>query len=248
MKLYPLVLALAGAGLAGVNALPLRVTIVSSTNQIGPAAKFFDNPPPPSVRSGDGLYRIQVIPPIEPHRRPCHSMSKTAMDISNRFRKLFGFEPIKTHTAVEHHPVHNHASPVPVDSITFSPAPPVHDDGEVHIMPFPPVPVEYLENASALPVHHHSHHRHHRLRDASFVKRLSHALMMLGSWEGKAVAFVLGCGIGVVLRMIYVLVVVTYRMFRGPAQPGEDDVDEEETEVLLVAAPPEYSKDEKVAL
>jgi hypothetical protein len=48
--------------------------------------------------------------------------------------------------------------------------------------------------------------------------------------------------------MIYVLVLVTYRTFRSPAQPGEDDADEEETEVLLVAAPPEYSKDEKVAL
>jgi len=48
--------------------------------------------------------------------------------------------------------------------------------------------------------------------------------------------------------MVYVLILVTCRMFRGPAQPGEDDTDEEETEVLLVAAPPEYSKDEKVAL
>jgi len=71
---------------------------------------------------------------------------------------------------------------------------------------------------------------------------------MLGRWEGRAIAFVLGCGIGVVLRMIYVLIVVTYRMLRGPAQPGEDDADEEETEVLLVAAPLGYGKDEKVAL
>lgn len=48
--------------------------------------------------------------------------------------------------------------------------------------------------------------------------------------------------------MVYVLILVTCRMFRSPAQPGEDDVDEEETEVLLVAVPPEYRKDEKVAL
>lgn len=48
--------------------------------------------------------------------------------------------------------------------------------------------------------------------------------------------------------MVYVLTVVTCRMFRSPAQPGEDDVDEEETEVLLIAAPPEYSRNEKVAL
>jgi len=61
------------------------------------------------------------------------------------------------------------------------------------------------------------------------MKRLSHALRVLGPWEGRAVAFVLGCGIGVVLRMIYVLILVTCRMFRSPAQPGEDDADEEET-------------------
>jgi len=48
--------------------------------------------------------------------------------------------------------------------------------------------------------------------------------------------------------MIYVLILVTCRMFRGSAQPGEDDTDEEETEVLLIAAPIEYGKDEKVAL
>jgi hypothetical protein len=63
------------------------------------------------------------------------------------------------------------------------------------------------------------------------------------------VSVTLGCGIGVVLRMIYVLIVVTCRAFRSSAQPGEDDADEEEeTTVLLVAALPEYSKDEKVAL
>ena len=207
MKLYPLVLALAGAGLglsspvfrlqrsqesqtAGVNAMPLRVTIVSSTNQIGPAGNFFNNPPPPSVRGEDGLYRIQVTPPVEPRRRPCHSAATTAIGISNRFRKLFGFEAISP--AVEHHPVHNHAKLIPGESAAAMPAPPVPNDGLMHIMPFPPIPVEYMENVRASSVHRHSHHRHHRLQDGSFVERLSRALMMLGPWEGRAVAFVLG--------------------------------------------------------
>lgn len=209
MKLYPLVLAFAGAGLgllsfllhfrrsqksptAGVNAIPLRVTLVSSTNQIGPAGKFFDSPPAPSTRNEDGLYRIQVYPPAEGRRRPCHSMSGTAMDISNRFRKLFGFKQIEADPAVKHHHAHDHAKLVPVESMATMPLPAVSNDGEMHIMPFPPIPVEYLENVSAQPVHRHSHHGHHRFRDASFVKRLSHALMMLGPWEGRAVAFVLG--------------------------------------------------------
>ena len=48
--------------------------------------------------------------------------------------------------------------------------------------------------------------------------------------------------------MMHVLILVTYRILRGSPQPGEDDGDEEETAVLLVAAPPEYSRDEKAAL
>jgi hypothetical protein len=58
----------------------------------------------------------------------------------------------------------------------------------------------------------------------------------------------LGCGIGAILHMIYVLVLVTSRMFRGSTQPVEDDADEEETAVLLVPPPPEYIRDEKVGL
>jgi len=240
-------LAVASAGLAGVNATPLRVTIVSSTNQIGPARKFFDGPPPSPLRSDDGVYRIQVAPPTEARRRPCHSKSNTGIEIANRFRKLFGFEPIIHHTAVEHHPVHDHANFRPFEAVAEGPAF-IPNDGLVHIMPFPPIPMEYVENVSAGPVHRHSHHRYHHLQDIPFMERLAHALAMLTPWEGRALAFVLGCGVGVVLRMVYVLIVVTYRMFRSPAQPGEDDADEEETEVLLVAAPPKYSKDEKVAL
>lgn len=158
-----------------MNAIPLRVTIVASSNQIGSADKYFDNPSPPSVRSEEGLYRIQVAPPVESRRRGCHSMSKTAMDISNRFRKLFGLESINDHSAFD-------------ETMASRPAPPVGDGG-MHIMPFPPIP---MESVSAQPVHRHSHHRHHRLQKALFIERLSHALMLLGPWEGRAVAFVLG--------------------------------------------------------
>jgi hypothetical protein len=40
--------------------------------------------------------------------------------------------------------------------------------------------------------------------------------MALGPWEGRAVAFVLGCGLGVLLRMIWIMGVIAYRAFRGP--------------------------------
>lgn len=43
--------------------------------------------------------------------------------------------------------------------------------------------------------------------------------MNLGRWEGRAVAFVIGCGIGVLLRMFWVLAVVSFRTVRGPCPP-----------------------------
>ena len=42
----------------------------------------------------------------------------------------------------------------------------------------------------------------------------------------------LECSIGVVLHMIYVLILVTYRMFHRPAHPSDDEAGEEETKVL----------------
>ena len=39
-------------------------------------------------------------------------------------------------------------------------------------------------------VHHHGAHRYHK--DAPFLRRVHRALMMLGPWEGRIVAFVLG--------------------------------------------------------
>jgi hypothetical protein len=60
---------------ASVNAIPPRLTIVSSANHIGQANKYFEDTPSPSVRGEGGLYRIQVNPPVEPRCRPSHSKS-----------------------------------------------------------------------------------------------------------------------------------------------------------------------------
>lgn len=40
------------------------------------------------------------------------------------------------------------------------------------------------------PNHHPHHHHHHHKK--SFLRRVHHALMSLGPWEGRTVAFVLG--------------------------------------------------------
>jgi len=70
------------------------------------------------------------------------------------------------------------------------------------------------------------------------------AIMALGPWEGRAVAFVLGCGIGVLLRMFWVMSVLTYRTIRGERE--EEDhfeheyvVFEQDAEGMFVP-PPEY--------
>ena len=75
--------------------------------------------------------------------------------------------------------------------------------------------------------------------------------MTLGPWwEGRAVAFVVGCGLGVLLRMLWVLSVVFVRALKG----GNDEETEYReivliTEEQVVLAPPQYEYvDEKAAL
>jgi len=119
-------------------------------------------------------------------------------------------------------------------------------------------------NFSDLPEHHRHHHpqaphhhghrgnKHHRCK-GSFVNRIHRSLRNLGRWEGRAVAFVLGCGIGVLLRMFFVLGLVMYRAVRG--QPEEQH---EYSQITIIeevvdtpkSAPPSYSYpvDEKVPI
>ncbi|KAF7288825.1 hypothetical protein HMN09_01364400 [Mycena chlorophos] len=83
--------------------------------------------------------------------------------------------------------------------------------------------------------------------EASFEDRLEAALMNLQPWEAGAVAFVLGCGIGVLLRMFFVLTILVLRSFRAPSAPATDyyyyvaveGADNDAEEVLV--APPVYT-------
>jgi len=89
---------------------------------------------------------------------------------------------------------------------------------------------------------HRFHYKHNNGERPSFLVRVHVALMSLGPWEGRAVAFVLGCGIGVLLRMAWVLVVLTIRGFRSPRSEEEHvytviDIDAEE----IFVAPPTYT-------
>jgi hypothetical protein len=95
------------------------------------------------------------------------------------------------------------------------------------------IPVPVVDNAHVLgagdpqdgrqpdgtAVHHHGVHRYHK--DAPFLRRVHRALMMLGPWEGRIVAFVLGCGIGVLLRMFWVMGLLLARGTRGTPEHEE---------------------------
>lgn len=103
------------------------------------------------------------------------------------------------------------------------------------------IPESYHRHHGA---HRHHHHHHHGgviqrlglgcIRNAPFLRRVHVALATLGPWEGRAVAFVLGCGIGVLIRMFWVLVLVAYRSIRGVDQDGSENRNDNEYTPILV--------------
>ncbi|KEP55435.1 putative transmembrane protein [Rhizoctonia solani 123E] len=83
------------------------------------------------------------------------------------------------------------------------------------------------------PTRYRNHHVHHHMHEQSFMYRLSHALMMLGPWEGRALSFVLGCGLGAILRMLFVFGVLIVRSMR--CQRQQQPIALEEDTVIFVA-------------
>ncbi|KAI0630046.1 hypothetical protein C8Q77DRAFT_1063594 [Trametes polyzona] len=186
-------------------------------------------------------------------------MRAKALEATNRFRAMFGLpliEPDAAHGAVRVH--------------APGPKRPDPEDNLVHILPIehskdlkdfmehmpPPIlpfvgtpvrpafaEVDREQGWVGRPSHAQRIHRFHR-HHGSFLRRVHHALMALGPWEGRAVAFVLGCGIGVLLRMMWVMVLLTARAIRGPTrdEATEDNYDvvfDDEAELLV--PPPQYT-------
>jgi hypothetical protein len=212
-------------------------------------------------------------------RKPCNGMGRSrsafrtkALELSNAFRKALGLPVI-----VEMYPVHSTSQSSRPSKPTFvEHIAPLNNHGkkveeEFHVVPFMPdqpavLPVDHNDNdVSILPhphphrIHHHGHpHGHiHRFDKAPFVDRLLISIGMLGKWEGRAVAFVFGAGLGVLLRMFYVLTVVAFRTMKRSNRPTEEQqyvifVEELEQEAeptpINVVAPPQYMKDEKAPI
>lgn len=212
MKLFSFATIVAVAGIGHVLAVPLLVVPPSDISSV-------------NLRLGQAVGdKTESVPKMR-KKGPCraHRFSQKAVEVSNLFREAFGLPLIKT----SGHPG--------------------FDDGRVKILPFIGTPntfapvhgkdAEGFNVISVSTLHdrppHHGHHRHahahgrhrhhgghHHLGKGSFINRIHYSIMNLGRWEGRAVAFVLGCGIGVLLRMFFVLAVVIYRAVKG--QRGEE--------------------------
>jgi len=81
---------------------------------------------------------------------------------------------------------------------------------------------------------------------APFMMRLHRALNHLGTWEGRVVSFVLGCGIGVLIRMFFVFAILLFRSRRRENAERQTGAIFLPVEEVVFVAPPEYNTDEKV--
>jgi len=202
----------------------------------------------PAVEPTPGAHRVHHPHMHKHHRHGCKGKWRVKMmKLSNKIRGALGLPLIDIkamhhrHAHKHHHHHHHHDHK--------------HGEEEVKDLHWAVIKamkaheVDSNSQETGFPegirrVHHI--HAHQRLRDAPFVSRLTHSLMALGKWEGRAVAFVIGCGLGVLLRMAWVLTVLVIRAFKGPEekQVQLEDVDVEyvvfDTDIKGEPAPPQY--------
>lgn len=224
MKFPVFQLLVVGVGLAiqQADATPIRVVIASSGSEVVSSFRFGLAAAPDGAKLPMPMPVVHAAEPGQPQhgRRPC-GMKKWRVKIfgiTSTFRKALGWPESEHPHGHGHGHGHHHPMPPPAKNLHILPFPAIDFSEKQPIRPMPP----HFEPGHPHPHHHHGqhkHHGHHRHRHGfhsePFLRRVHHALMALGPWEGRAVAFVLGCGIGVLLRMIWVMTVVTYRMLKG---------------------------------
>lgn len=196
------------------------------------------------------------------------SLKAKALRMSNAFRHALGLPLIemddhdrfKGEVASNPGPVSGelHILPIPLFAQPVAPSVPTsssegENSGDVKELHGSPLRIYRHHEAEP---HHHlhdaglRHHNHHDMKHkkaGSFLRRVHRAIMALGLWEGRAVAFVLGCGIGVLLRMFWVMSVLVYRTIRGerPEEVSHGYIMFEHDAENNFVPPPEYT-DEKV--
>jgi len=208
MRLRVYTLLLAGTGLAVANPLHVMITTTDvSAFRLGHAA-------------------ANVGSTVDPDTKPtkmrhlCKNMQKVVQDTAARLLSIIG--------------------------ISGTGPAPISDGGltRIEITHHNLVPVRVIEPAFVIKggpypdatMNHHGVHKFHKHGppQGPFLHRVHRALLSLGPWEGRIVAFVLGCGLGVLLRMFWVLAVLLTRSIR------RDPEHEETTLVYAEEVPSAY--------
>lgn len=241
MKLFSFTTLVAGAGVAQVLASPLLVMVTTPANT--PSNLRFGHAVP---IAGTPEHPIQ-IKKVHHCGAHIHRFNQKAIEISNLFRQILGLPLIQSgHPGDAKIGIMPFIGTAPTFQVYNGTQPPPH-----HPPPHFPRPGHHGEHPKqpGHHGHHHhpGHHRDHRFGRGPFLARIHRSLMNLGPWEGRAVAFVLGCGIGVLLRMFFVLAVVVYRVIKGQRA---DEHEYSQITVIEDISPPTYaySVDEKVAI
>ncbi|KAG8957786.1 hypothetical protein FRC03_009819 [Tulasnella sp. 419] len=242
---------LAAATLA--TAAPIRLIVISSRPTIpsdveGAISHLrFGHAAAQAMPNGDPRFTPFSGAPIPVHGSHTGCLRSKMKQMSDAWRKMFGFEPIKdghegfwtpdiippTHPVAVPHP----SSIAKIRILPYIPPSVINNDGRTPWM---------KATASRMPVDHNGQYNAH-IRHASFLHRLHHAMTLLTPWEGRAVSFVFGCGLGVLIRMVYVLILVLVRSRKAKTSPVALPEDGEEQAPLYVA-PPNYVVDEKKEL
>ncbi|KAF9023740.1 hypothetical protein BDZ89DRAFT_1190465 [Hymenopellis radicata] len=154
-------------------------------------------------------------------RRPCPAHSKS-ISIANAFRQALGLDLISTIDA---------AAVAPVANVS---APPTRISFDAATM------MGYTKGGDRIKLVTSDY----SVETKTVADRLHNALLSLGPWEGRAVAFVLGCGIGVILRFFFLIGLLSYRALTHRRQTRAVDyyfVDATQP----VESPPVYNLDVK---
>jgi len=263
MKFSAVSLLVLGAGVAQhATASPIRVILTELTT-FHPSAADNNVAHVDSASAGAGqpIWPHFIIsgsqaneePPKEAHRRPCAMKKYKGMSLSNAFRQAMGLPLIEKNISPNQADKMVHGG-----LIRLMPNHAVGDEehqsgrvGQWHRIGDDEKKVhQEHEHDGQLGRHgrHHGHahaHGHHGPHaHMNFFHRITIALASLGPWEGRAVAFVIGCGLGVLMRMLFVLAIVAVRAVKGR---NADDEEVEYREIILVtdateivAAPPQY--------
>ncbi|KZT52859.1 hypothetical protein CALCODRAFT_74783 [Calocera cornea HHB12733] len=162
---------------------------------------------------------------------------------ANNVREALGLSPIQPFHP-HGHPHHN--PPAMAGEAAYPPiATPVNTEYD-HVMRKP-------DARWPMPFHHQGQDRHHRFHHhrggdwhkKPFSRRIMHALYILGPVEGRIVAFVLGLGIGALIRVIFVMGILAYRSFTRRERGIRLPEDEEESEPIIVERIFEVKENEK---